>query len=152
MEAAMTGQKQILGSARAQKTVGTQIPHSPYSDAELEYFRQLILKKKSEVIEEIEKLSGRLASREDLDIDSVYSFHLGDAASDSFERERTFVMIERQQKLIYYLDQALERINKKTYGICRVTGKPIDRERLEAIPHTDISVEAKIAQQKRWGR
>ena len=143
----MAGQNHIFNSSGANQTgINT---HSPYSDSELEYFRQLVLKKKMEVIEEIERLSGRLDKRENLDTDSAYSFHLGDAAADSFERERTYVMIEHQNKLIYYLDQALERIDKKTYGICRVTGKLIGKERLEAVPTTTISVEAKLAESKR---
>jgi DnaK suppressor protein len=146
----MAGQNHIISSTGAHQT--PVISRSHYSDSELEYFRQLVLNKKLEVIEEIERLSGRLDKRENLDTDSAYSLHLGDAAADSFERERTYVMMEHQNKLIYYLDQALERINRKTYGICRVTGKPIAKERLEAIPHTDISVEAKMEQQLRWGR
>ncbi len=146
----MAGHNHIMSSTGAHQS--TVKLNSPYSDSELEYFRQLVLDKKMGVIEEIERLSGRLDKRENLDTDSAYSFHLGDAASDSFERERTYVMIEHQNKLIYYLDQALNRIDKKTYGICRVTGKPIAKERLEAIPHTNISVEAKVEQQLRWGR
>ena len=55
-------------------------------------------------------------------------------------------MIARQQKYIGYLDRALERIDNKTYGICRVTGEPIAKERLEAVPHTEISIDAKRAE------
>ena len=121
-----------------------------YTDEELEYFRQLVLQKKNDVVEEIEKLNDLLNNRDVLDTDSAYSFHLGDAASNSIERERLYMMIEHQRRLIYYLDRARERINKKTYGICRVTGKTIQKERLEAIPHTDISVEAKKSQQVSW--
>ena len=57
-------------------------------------------------------------------------------------------MIDRQERLITYLDRALERIEQKTYGICRVTGRPIDRERLEAIPHTELSVEGKMLEKQ----
>jgi DnaK suppressor protein len=121
-----------------------------YTDEELEYFRQLVLQKKNDVVKEIETLNDLLNSRDDLDTDSVYSFHLGDAASNSLERERLYVMIEHQRKLISYLDRAIERINNKSYGICRVTGKTIPKERLEAIPHTDISVEAKKTQKVGW--
>ena len=121
-----------------------------YTDEDLEYFRQLVLQKKNQVVEEIDTLNDLLNNRDDLDTDSVYSFHLGDAASDSTEKERLYMMIEHQRKLIYYLDRAIERINNKTYGICRVTGEAILKERLEAIPHTDISVAAKKSQQITW--
>jgi RNA polymerase-binding transcription factor DksA len=58
-------------------------------------------------------------------------------------------MIARQQKYIGYLDRALERIDNRTYGVCKVTGKAISKDRLEAVPHTEISIEAKLQQQKK---
>ena len=119
---------------------------TPCSDEELEYFRQLILQKRDEASEEIERWKSYLSNdnREELDSDSGYSFHLADSASVGTDREHAYMMMDRQQKLIGYLDRALERIKNKTYGICRETGKPINKERLEAIPHTEISVEAKL--------
>lgn len=124
---------------------------TPFSDEELEYFRSLILKKKSAAQNEIEKLKGEVArdNNGELDNDSSYSYHIADSASVSTGRENTYIMIDRQQKLIGYLDRALLRIDNKTYGICRVTGKAIPKERLEAIPHTDLSVEGKMQEQAR---
>ena len=57
-------------------------------------------------------------------------------------------MLARQKKYIGYLDRALERIDNRTYGVCKVTGNPISRERLEAVPHTEISIEAKRKQKR----
>ena len=54
----------------------------------------------------------------------------------------------RKQKYVGYLDRALERIESKTYGICKVTGKSISKERLESVPHTEISIEANLKQKK----
>ncbi len=124
---------------------------TPYTDEELEYFRQLILQKKQETEAEIERLRGELTheSRELLDDDSGYSLHMADSAAVSTGRENVYLMIDRLQKLLGYLDRAIERINNKTYGICRVTGKPIPKERLEAIPHTELSVEGKLLEQRR---
>jgi DnaK suppressor protein len=65
------------------------------------------------------------------------------------EREKLYLMIARQQKYIGYLDRALERIDAGTYGVCKVTGKAISKDRLEAVPHTEISIEAKLQQQKK---
>ncbi|PSQ68313.1 MAG: molecular chaperone DnaK, partial [Bacteroidetes bacterium QH_1_61_8] len=75
--------------------------------------------------------------------DTAYGVHMADAGTDAREREKLHLMIARQQKYVGYLDRALERIKNETYGICRVTGEPISKERLEAVPHTEISIEAK---------
>ncbi|MBN1465260.1 TraR/DksA C4-type zinc finger protein [candidate division KSB1 bacterium] len=122
---------------------------TPYSDKELEHFKALILEKKSEAEKEIELLKGQISqdNRGELDNDSGYSFHIADSAAVATGRENIYIMIDRQQKLISYLDRALVRIEQKTYGICRVTGKKIPKERLEAIPHTELSVEGKIEEQ-----
>ncbi len=100
-------------------------------------------------MEDIESLRRGLAdSREQAENDTAYSFHMADAGTDAMEREKLYLMVARQQKYVGYLDRALERIDNKTYGVCKVTGKTISRERLEAVPHTEISIEAK-RQQKR---
>lgn len=123
---------------------------TPYSDKELEYFRALILEKKKEAEQEIESLKSQVSqdNRGELDNDSGYSFHIADSAAVATGRENVYIMIDRQQKLIGYLDRALQRIDNKTYGICRVTGGQIPKERLEAIPHTELSVEGKMIEQR----
>jgi len=123
---------------------------TPYSDKDLDYFRTLILKKKDEAQKEIEMLQNQVSqdNRGELDNDSGYSYHIADSAAVATGRENIYIMIDRQQKLIGYLDRALERIENKTYGVCRVTGKAIPKERLEAIPHTELSVEGKMMEQR----
>lgn len=122
---------------------------TPFSDQELEEFRALILEKRVAAHEEIELMRRQLAdAREQSENDSAYSFHMADAGTDAMEREKLYMMIARQQKYIGYLDRALERIDNKVYGICKVTGKPIAKERLMAVPHTEISIEAKLKQKK----
>jgi DnaK suppressor protein len=118
-----------------------------FSDEELEYFQNLILQKREAAMEEIERMRRQLEdAREQAENDTAYSFHMADAGTDAMEREKLYLMIARQQKYIGYLDRALERIRNKTYGVCKVTGKPIAKERLEAVPHTEISIEAKLKQ------
>lgn len=121
-----------------------------YSDEELAYFENLILEKRREATKEIDRLRGRIAkdNHAELDNDSDYSFHLADSASVASDREHVYRMIDRQERFIMYLDRALERIHNKTYGICRVTGKPIGKERLEAIPHTELSMEGKLLEKR----
>ena len=122
---------------------------TPFTDEELEHFKQLILEKRHSAIEDIERMHLQLEdSREQAENDSAYSFHMADAGTDAMEREKLYLMMARQQKFVGYLDRALERIESKTYGICKVTGKPISKERLEAVPHTEISIEAKLKQKK----
>ncbi len=126
-----------------------QAPTTPFSDKELEHFKQLILDKRHNATEDIERMHLQLEdSREQAENDSAYSFHMADAGTDAMEREKLYLMMARQQKFVGYLDRALERIENKTYGICKVTGKPIAKERLEAVPHTEISIEAKLKQKK----
>ena len=122
---------------------------SPFSEKELGYFNELILKRRTAAVEDIDRLRGQLQdAREQAENDTAYSFHMADAGTDAMEREKLYLMIARQQKYVGYLDRALERIANKTYGICKITGKPITRERLEAVPHTEISIEAKLKQGK----
>lgn len=122
---------------------------TPFSDDELEHFKELILKRRKAATEDIERMRSQIdEASEQASDNTAYSFHMADAGTDAMEREKLYLMIARQQKYIGYLDRALERIANKTYGICKVTGKPISRERLEAVPHTEISIEAKLKQKQ----
>ena len=118
---------------------------SPYSDEELEYFRNIILKKREEAQNELDSLQKSLKeSMESGSDESAYSFHMADAGTDAQEREKTYMLFNRTRKFIRYLDDALTRIDNKTYGVCKVTGKKISKGRLEAVPHTQLSIEAKL--------
>lgn len=118
---------------------------SPYSDEELEHFKEIILKKREDAEKELNNLHQQLQeSMENKNDESAYSFHMADAGTDAQEREKTYMLYNRTRKFIRYLDSALERIENKTYGICKVTGKKISKGRLEAVPHTQLSIEAKM--------
>ncbi|AXJ02310.1 transcriptional regulator, TraR/DksA family [Cyclonatronum proteinivorum] len=127
------------------KDTNTRI--SPYSDEELEYFRNIILKKRTEAEQDLEMLQAIIReSTENSSDESAYSYHMADAGTDAQEREKTYMLFNRTKKFIRYLDDALTRIDNKTYGVCRVTKKKISKGRLEAVPHTQISIEAKLKQ------
>lgn len=130
--------------AKAKKEVEkTRI--TPFNDEELEYFRQLIIGKREEAQQLLESLNKSLRdSMENASDESAYSFHMADAGTDAQERENTYVLFNRTRKFVKYLDDALVRIDNKTYGICKATGKPISKGRLEAVPHTQLSIEAKL--------
>ncbi len=120
---------------------------TPYSDEELDHFKELILKRRTAATDDIKRMRGQIENaREQAENDTAYSFHMADAGTDNMEREKLYLMIARQQKYVGYLDRALDRIENKTYGICKVTGKTISKDRLEAVPHTEISIEAKKKQ------
>ncbi|MES3631219.1 MAG: TraR/DksA C4-type zinc finger protein [Longimonas sp.] len=122
---------------------------SPFSDEELQHFKELIMERRRKAKEDVERMRAQIEeSREQAGDNTAYSFHMADAGTDAMEREKLHLMIARQQKYIGYLDRALERIKNGTYGICKVTGKPIAKERLEAVPHTEISIKAKKEQKK----
>ncbi|MCY4000836.1 MAG: molecular chaperone DnaK [Bacteroidetes bacterium] len=122
---------------------------TPFDDDVLAHFRELILDKRSRALEDVTKMQAQIKdSRDRSESDSAYSFHMADAGTDAMEREKLYLMLARQQKYIGYLERALERIDNRTYGICKVTGNPISRERLEAVPHTEISIEAKLKQKR----
>jgi len=141
--------KPIESSATSNRAPVTAERNTPFSAKELKHFKQLILDKRNNAIEDIERMNLQLKdSREQAENDSAYSFHMADAGTDAMEREKLYLMMARKQKYVGYLNRALERIESKTYGICKVTGKPISKERLESVPHTEISIEAKLRQKK----
>ena len=133
-----------MASAKKESTT-KQDRVSPYSDEELEYFREIILKKREEAEKELESLQNSLRdSMENANDESAYSFHMADAGTDAQEREKMYMLFNRTKKFVRYLNDALKRIDNKTYGVCKVTGKKISKGRLEAVPHTQLSIEAKL--------
>lgn len=127
------------------KDSNTQGRISPYNDEELEYFREIIMKKLDEANQELDNLQRSLReSMENASDESAYSFHMADAGTDAQEREKNYMLLNRTRKFAKYLDDSLKRIDNKTYGVCKVTGKKIAKGRLEAVPHTQLSIDAKL--------
>ena len=113
---------------------------------ELEYFRKKLLAEKQKVLEEMGELSEsnlKQSISEQSGENSRYSYHLGDVASLSYDREFSMSLAERQQKYLEQIDEALRRIEEGVYGICQVTGEPIAVERLEEVPVAKYSVKGK---------
>jgi RNA polymerase-binding protein DksA len=127
------------------KDSNTDERKSPYSDKELEYFREIIIKKMEDAEEELNALQRTLRDNmENASDESAYSYHMADAGTDAQEREKTYMLFNRTRKFLKYLDDALSRIDNKTYGVCKVTGNKIAKGRLEAVPHTQLSIDAKL--------
>lgn len=120
-----------------------------YSDADLEEFRVLIEQKLAEAQEHLKLLKGTLSHTDDHGTnDTGRTFNMMEDGSDTLSREEVAQLAVRQEKFIQSLQNALIRIENKTYGICRVTGKKIQKERLLLVPHATLSIEAKNNEQK----
>ena len=118
-------------------------PTMRYSDADLTEFREIIQKKRDAAKKELAYLQGLITRKDEGgDMDEARYMTMEDG-SVSMEREQLSQMASRQITFIDHLEKAMMRIENKTYGICRVTGKLIDKARLRAVPHATLSIEAK---------
>lgn len=118
-----------------------------YSDSELQEFKDLILEKIRVAKEELSSLTQSLSSPNSNGTDDTAgTFKTLEDGSATLEKEQINQLAARQKKFIEGLEAALVRIENKTYGICRVTGKLIQKERLRAVPHATLSMEAKLNQ------
>jgi RNA polymerase-binding transcription factor DksA len=120
-----------------------------YTDAELEEFKQIIDKKLEKARTDYEALKAAINHSESNDTDDTSpTFKVLEEGAATLSKEEAGNLAQRQQKFIQHLEAALIRIKNKTYGICRETGKLIAKERLKAVPHATLSIEAKQAQNK----
>lgn len=120
-------------------------PSLRYSDAELQEFRELITKKLEAAKKELAYLHGLITRKDEMSGDEQDNRYMTmEDGSLSMEREQLSQMASRQIDFIDKLEKAIVRIENKTYGICRVTGKLIDKARLRAVPHATLSMEAKM--------
>jgi DnaK suppressor protein len=118
-----------------------------YSDAELAEFKEIIIAKLEEAKVDLELLKGSLSHSDDHGTDDTgRSFNMMEDGSETLSREEMAQLAARQEKFVQSLQNALIRIENKTYGICRATGKLIQKERLKLVPHATLSIEAKKAQ------
>lgn len=115
-----------------------------YTDEELDEFRDLILKKLETAKAEYETLKASITNSDGNDVtDTSPTFKVLEEGAATLSKEEAGRLAQRQMKFIQNLQAALIRIENKTYGICRETGKLIPKERLRAVPHATLSIEAK---------
>ena len=121
-----------------------------YSNAELEEFKEIILKKLELAKNEFENLRAAVTNANENDTeDTSPTFKNMEEGASTLSKEDAGRLAQRQMKFIQNLQAALIRIENKTYGVCRETGKLIPKERLRAVPHATLSIEAKEDQSKR---
>ena len=119
---------------------------------ELKYFRDLIKKKKEELLAELgylESASMNVTAKDQSGDLSSYSFHMADQGTDTMEREMAFTFASREGRYLHHLNEALERIEGGTYGKCRSCGERIAKARLEAVPHATQCINCKNAEEKK---
>ncbi len=120
-----------------------------YSDEELLEFKEIILRKLDEAREGLKILTEAYTTQNENDTnDTSPSFKILEEGSQVLSKEENGQLASRQQKFIRDLENALIRIENKTYGVCRVSGKLISKERLRSVPHATLSIEAKLGQYK----
>lgn len=115
-----------------------------YSDEELQEFKELILEKLEKAQRDYDLLKANVTNTEGNDIaDTSPTFKVLEEGATTLSKEEAGQLAQRQMKFIQHLKNALIRIENKTYGICRVTGELIPKERLRAVPHATLSINAK---------
>jgi DnaK suppressor protein len=117
-----------------------------YSDEDLQEFREIIERKLDEAKIDLDLLNKTIARDNNGTDDTGRTFNMMEDGSDTRSREEVAQLASRQERFINSLENALLRIGNKTYGICRVTGKLIRKERLKLVPHATLSIEAKEAE------
>ena len=118
-----------------------------YSDADLDSFKEIIQEKIDKAYKDLELLkSAYMNDHNNGTEDTSPTFKAFEEGSQIMSKERNMQLAQRQEKFIRDLKMALVRIENKTYGICRVTGKLISKERLKLVPHATLSIEAKKMQ------
>jgi RNA polymerase-binding transcription factor DksA len=133
-----------------------------YSKKDLEHFKQIILGKRDEIIEQLQNLKEQMldpTTGEYINENSPYSLHMAEQGTDAMEREKTFLYAQRENKFLGYLEDALKRIETGTYGICvECIDEPqhlcetcplIPKERLEAVPHSQHCLPIKQRKEKK---
>ncbi|MFI5219920.1 MAG: TraR/DksA family transcriptional regulator [Bacteroidia bacterium] len=136
----------VVKRAQQKNTTDTS-GRSRYTDSELKEFKEIILNKLEDARKELTNLqAAAMNSNEHGTDDTASTFKMLEDGSDTLAKEEAGQLAARQRKFIEQLENALVRIENKSYGICRVTGKLIPKERLRAVPHTTQSIEAKMQQ------
>jgi RNA polymerase-binding protein DksA len=126
------------------KVSSTRKKKRSLSSADLKYFRELLLEKRREILNNVNEIEGEALKKSRMDATGDLSsmpIHMADIGTDNYEQEFALGLMDSERKLLREIDEALERIDEKTYGICEGTGKPIPKARLKAQPWARYCVE-----------
>jgi RNA polymerase-binding protein DksA len=113
--------------------------------SDLEKYEKLLLAKREELVEQLKvrKKAIDTTIKESTGDISAYSYHMADQGTDNMEREKAFMFASKSGRLLYHIEEAIRRLRKGEYGNCHTCGKPIQKARLEAVPHARFCIECK---------
>ncbi len=128
-----------------------ELPKTRLTDEELEFFRQILLEKRRELMGDVATMEDQAMRGSDSagGAGSSMPIHMADLGSDTWEQEFTLGLIEKERSLVREIDEALERIDQRTYGVCMATGRPITKARLKAKPWAKHCIEYERELEKR---
>jgi DnaK suppressor protein len=121
-----------------------QIKESPLSDNDIEHFKQMLLEKRREILTNVNEMEDETLKKPRLDASGDLSsmpIHMADIGTDNYDQEFTLGLMDSERKLLKEIDDALQRIEQGTYGLCEGTGEQIQKARLEAQPWARYCVE-----------
>ena len=139
--------KKVVASkkAAAKKTLPKDNkPQKPLTAREIEHFKELLLRKRRELIGDVNSMEDEAMKKSRLDAAGDLSsmpIHMADIGTDNYEQEFTLNLLDSERKLLRQINDALDRIVNNVYGTCEATGNPISRSRLEAKPWARYSIE-----------
>jgi RNA polymerase-binding protein DksA len=119
---------------------------------DLKVFKELLIKKKTELMKGIEHLSNdalKTSQRDAAGDLSAYSLHMADMATDNYDREFSLSLADNEQKILNRINSALEKIENDTYGLCEACEKKISKVRLKAVPYAELCVPCQEKQEKK---
>lgn len=117
---------------------------------DLKHFEERLLEERNRLLSDMEQHenSSNLTQRDASGDLSAYSFHMADLGTDAMEREKRFLFASRDSRLLYHIDQALERVHRGNYGSCETCGQEIAHGRLEVVPHARLCLPCKEKEEK----
>ncbi len=139
------GRTQLRAAPSPLAVVPAKKPAKPITGKEVLFYKDLLLKLRDRIIDEISFLSRdnlNRSQRESSGDLSSYSFHMADQGTDNFDREFAANLLSSEQDILYEIDEAIRRIEGDTYGVCEATGQAIEKERLRVLPFARYCVAA----------
>ena len=126
------------------KVSSTRTKKRSLTSTNMKHFKQILLEKRREILNNVNEIEGEALKKSRMDASGDLSsmpIHMADIGTDNYEQEFALGLMDSERKLLREIDEALERIEKKTYGTCQGTGKPIPKARLEAQPWAKYCIE-----------
>ncbi len=126
------------------KVSSTRTRKRSMTSTNMKHFKQILLDKRREILNNVNEIEGEALKKSRMDASGDLSsmpIHMADIGTDNYEQEFALGLMDSERKLLREIDEALERIEKRTYGTCQGTGKPIPKARLEAQPWAKYCVE-----------